>query len=214
MQPTKPSAKPLVPRTPSLRAMTEAVQDCRGCELYKRATQAVFGEGPSKAEVMFVGEQPGDQEDKAGHPFVGPAGRTLDKAMAEAGIDRSKAYVTNAVKHFKFEERGKRRIHKKPLDSEVTACRPWLEAEIEIVKPRLLVALGATAAAALGGKAVKLTQQRGQFLAHPKAEALMLTIHPSYLFRLRDPEGKRLEYERFVKDLSGIGAYLKGTSGK
>jgi DNA polymerase len=204
----KTSAADFLPENRSLKVMREAVQSCRGCDLYRHATQAVFGEGLSKAVVLFVGEQPGDQEDRKGAPFVGPAGRVLDQALEEAGIDRKTVYVTNAVKHFKFEERGKRRIHKKPSMTETAACRPWLEAEIEAVKPRILAALGATAAASLTGKDLQVMRDRGKFFPHPLAEAVTVTVHPSALLRIDDPEEKKAAYEKFVEDLRGIRARL------
>src|SRR5215204_496938 len=157
-------AEPFVPPTTSLRALAEAAQGCRGCDLYRHATQAVLGEGRRRARIMLIGEQPGDQEDIQGHPFVGPAGALLDKALIEAGIDRKQVYVTNAVKHFKWEPRGKRRIHKKPNAREIAACRPWLEAELEVVKPDVLVCLGASAAQALLGREFRVSQQRGEFV--------------------------------------------------
>jgi uracil-DNA glycosylase len=200
----KNSATDYVPLTHSLRVMQQAVQSCKGCDLYKIATQAVFGEGKSTATILFVGEQPGDQEDLKGHPFVGPAGRILDKALEEAGIDRGTVYVTNAVKHFKFEERGKRRLHKKPRISEVTACRPWLEAEIEAVRPRVIVALGATAALSLTGKQVKILTERGKLFPHSKAEFFVATVHPSALLRIQDAEEKKVQFGRFVEDLRAI----------
>src|SRR5438552_15976417 len=160
------SAIDYLPARRTLPALNRAVQDCQGCDLYRDATQAVFGEGPARAPVMFVGEQPGDQEDRQGRPFVGGAGRMLDQALEEAGIDRKRVYVTNAVKHFKFEERGKRRIHKKPRASEVKACNPWLEAEMAVLKPHVIVCLGATATQAVLGNAYRLTKERGKFVEH------------------------------------------------
>jgi uracil-DNA glycosylase len=207
-QPTE-GASAFLPEEQTLPELKEAVQTCKGCDLYLHATQAVFGEGKRKALVMFVGEQPGDQEDLQGKPFVGPAGRLLDKALDEAGIDRKAVYVTNAVKHFKFEERGKRRIHKKPSASEVGACRPWLEAEIEVVKPRVIVALGATAALSLAGRDFKITRDRGQFFPHPLADSFIATVHPSALLRAPDPEQRKLEYARFVDDLRMIADRLR-----
>jgi DNA polymerase len=200
----KTSAADYLTETRSLPVMREAVQTCRGCDLYRNATQAVFGEGTAKAVVMLVGEQPGDQEDRQGAPFVGPAGRMLDKALEEAGIDRKKVYITNAVKHFKFEERGKRRIHKKPSMTEVAACRPWLEAEIQAVKPRIVAALGATAAACLAGNQLKVMRDRGKFFPHPLVEAMTVTVHPSALLRIDDADEKQAEYARLVSDLRAI----------
>ena len=204
-----PPVPELIPDRPTLKSVRDASQDCRACDLYKRGTQTVFGEGPSKAEVMFVGEQPGDAEDLAGHPFVGPAGRLLDKALDEVGIDRSRVYVTNVVKHFKWEPRGKRRIHAKPNGAEIAACRPWLETEIALIKPRVLVALGATAAQALLGKSFKVTQHRGQFLASPLAPRVTATVHPSSILRAQDDESRHAEMKRFVEDLARVAAELR-----
>jgi uracil-DNA glycosylase family protein len=178
-----PTAAPFLPDTLSRKALRDAVQRCRGCPLYANATQAVFGEGTLKAEVMLVGEQPGDQEDKAGAPFVGPAGRVLDRALEEAGIDRRTTYVTNAVKHFKWRARGTRRIHDKPSWTETTACRPWLDAELALVKPRALVLMGAVAAQALLGKSFRVTRERGKPLDSELADLVVATIHPSAVLR-------------------------------
>ena len=178
-----PTAQPFLPEKLTLPALREAAQGCEGCPIYANATQAVFGEGLKSATVMLVGEQPGDQEDKAGAPFVGPAGRLLDKALDEAGIDRRKTYVTNAVKHFKWKPRGTRRIHEKPTWTETQACRPWLEAELALVQPRVLVLLGATAAQSLLGKTFRLTQHRGEPLDSELAELVTATIHPSAVLR-------------------------------
>jgi DNA polymerase len=182
---------------------------CQACDLWKRGTQTVFGEGARQAEVMFVGEQPGDQEDLAGHPFVGPAGKMLDRALEAAGIDRAKAYVTNVVKHFKWEPRGKRRIHKKPNAVEIAACRPWLETEIQLVRPRAIVCLGATAAQALLGKAFKVTAHRGEFVASTLAPLVTATVHPSSLLRAPDDETRRRETEQFIADLRAVAERLK-----
>lgn len=190
---------------PSLRAISKG---CKACDLYKRGTQTVFGAGPAKAEIMLVGEQPGDAEDLAGAPFVGPAGRLLDRALEEAGIDRSRVYVTNVVKHFKWEPRGKRRIHAKPNAAEIGACRPWLETEIALVKPRVLVCLGATAAQALLGRGFKVTQQRGTFVASPLAPRVSATVHPSSILRAPDDQARREEMQAFVADLKKIAAAL------
>jgi DNA polymerase len=195
------SAAPFVPKTASVRTLKAAAQACRGCDLYKRATQVVFGSGPRDARVMLLGEQPGDQEDRHGEPFVGPAGAVLQKALDEAGIPRDSAYLTNAVKHFSWEPRGKRRIHKKPRASEIKACRPWLEAELRAVKPAVLVCLGATAAQSLFGAQFKLMQQRGQVLPTAVAERVLATIHPSAVLRAPDSEGRRAAYESLVADL-------------
>jgi DNA polymerase len=182
----------------------EAARDCHACDLWKLGTQTVFGEGARRAEIMLVGEQPGDQEDISGHPFVGPAGKMLDRALDQAGIDRGAVYVTNVVKHFKWEPRGKRRIHKKPNAAEITACRPWLETEIQLVKPRALVCLGATAAQALLGASFKVTAHRGEFIASPLAPLVLATVHPSSLLRAPDDETRRRETERFVDDLRTV----------
>ena len=181
---------------------------CRACPLWKTATQTVFGEGADSAEVMFVGEQPGDQEDKQGRPFVGPAGRVLDEALGAAGIDRATTYVTNAVKHFKWEARGKRRIHAKPTWTEQTACRPWLESELAVVRPRVLVCLGATAARSLLGKQFRVTKERGRWLESELAEYVTATIHPSSILRQRDDELRRREMDGFVEDLRLVAAVL------
>ena len=198
------AASELIPEHPTLRALREEVQRCRGCELYRYATQAVFGEGPRSARIALVGEQPGDEEDRQGHPFVGPAGKLLNKALEEAGIDRSNVYVTNAVKHFKFEERGKRRLHKKPRMSEIKACKPWLEAEMSLIKPEVIVCLGATAAHALLGPKYRLTKERGKFVEHHLAPHVTATIHPSAVLRAPDAEGRHEEYRKLVDDLKGV----------
>jgi uracil-DNA glycosylase len=205
------SAAPFVPRTTSIKALSAASHECRGCDLYKTATQVVFGAGASKARVMFVGEQPGDQEDRQGAPFVGPAGVLLDKALEDAGIPRSDVYVTNAVKHFKWEARGKRRIHKKPRMSEIKACRPWLEAELRAVKPQMLVCLGATAAQSVMGPQFKLMQNRGRVKDMPglPVECVVATIHPSAVLRAADSEGRRAAYESLVADLKVVARALR-----
>jgi uracil-DNA glycosylase family protein len=185
----------------SLSALREAENECRRCPLYKNATQAVPGEGPSHARVMLVGEQPGDKEDLAGKPFVGPAGRVLDQALADAGIPRDETFVTNAVKHFKFEPRGKRRLHKKPNAYEIDRCHWWFEQERAIVKPELIVALGATAARSLIGRAVTITTLRGEALSLSDGTQLVVTIHPSALLRMQEEAQKRAAYAAFVKDL-------------
>jgi len=192
-----------------VQTLSAAAHECRGCDLYKTATQVVFGAGPRGAQVMFVGEQPGDQEDRQGEPFVGPAGALLDKALADAGIPRADVYVTNAVKHFKWEPRGKRRIHKKPRMSEVKACRPWLEAEIRAVKPRVVVCLGATAAQSVLGSQFKLMAQRGQVLTSELAGTVIATIHPSAALRAPDAEGRRAAYEMLVSDLRVVAKAMK-----
>ncbi|MBV9083460.1 MAG: UdgX family uracil-DNA binding protein [Acidobacteriaceae bacterium] len=203
----KPSAAEWVPRTHDLRKLRTAAPSCRGCELYARATQVVFGEGPQDAKVVMVGEQPGDEEDRTGHPFVGPAGRLLSKAMLEAGLDRDKIYVTNAVKHFKWIERGKRRIHAKPSGIEISACRPWLEAELAAIEPELVVCLGATAAQSLMGPKFRITAQRGLFFPHQWAKELVATVHPSAILRV--PERYQEEYGLFIRDLTIIAARVK-----
>jgi uracil-DNA glycosylase len=195
------TAAPLIPPNPTIPKLRDAAVNCRACDLWKRGTQTVFGEGSAKARVMLVGEQPGDQEDIQGRPFVGPAGKILDKALAEAGIDREDVYVTNAVKHFKWEPRGKRRIHKKPNSIEIAACKPWLEAEIEVVHPQVIVCLGATAAQALLGREFKVSTQRGVWVPSPLAPFVMATVHPSSLLRAPDEETRRLETRRFIADL-------------
>jgi DNA polymerase len=202
------SAAPWVPERPTLPRLREAVDGCRGCPLWRTATQAVFGEGRARAPVMLVGEQPGDQEDIEGRPFVGPAGRVLDDALADAGIDRDATYVTNAVKHFKWEARGKRRIHAKPTWSETMACRPWLEAELAVVKPRVLVCLGATAAQSLLGKQFRVTKQRGEWIDSELAELVTATIHPSAILRQRDADARHAEMARFVDDLRKVAGVL------
>jgi DNA polymerase len=198
------SAAQLIPDRPTLPTVRAAAGDCQACELYKRGTQTVFGEGRQHADVMLVGEQPGDAEDLAGHPFVGPAGRLLDKALAEAGIDRGKVYVTNVVKHFKWEARGKRRIHKKPNAAEIHACRPWLDAEIELTRPRAIVCLGATAAQTLLGRQFRVTAQRGEFIASALAPIVVATVHPSSILRAPDDESRRDEMKRFIDDLRKV----------
>ena len=208
--PKKPprDAADLLPDRPTLVRVRDAAKDCQACDLYKRGTQTVFGEGARKAELMLVGEQPGDQEDLAGHPFVGPAGRLLDRALVDAGIDRAAVYVTNVVKHFKWEPRGKRRIHKKPNASEVAACRPWLDTEIQLVKPRAVVCLGATAAQALIGRQFKVTAHRGEFVPSPLAPLVLATVHPSSILRARDEDTRRAELKRFTDDLRKVAKAL------
>jgi uracil-DNA glycosylase len=203
------SAADFIPPKPTLPRLREAAAGCRGCHLWINATQTVFGEGPRTAEVMLVGEQPGDLEDRSGHPFVGPAGKLLDSALAQARIDRSRVYVTNSVKHFKFVpiERG-RRLHKKPNAAEVRACNPWLQEEIRLIKPRVIVALGATAAQALLGKQFRVTQDRGKVLRSELADAVVATVHPSAI--LRAPSDTREQAKReFIADLARVAAYLK-----
>jgi uracil-DNA glycosylase len=201
------SAADFLPPRLNLTALREAARGCRGCHLSQVGTQTVFGEGARDAQVMFVGEQPGDQEDKAGKPFVGPAGRLLDDALAEAGIDRSLTYVTNAVKHFKWQARGKRRIHQKPNWAEMTACRPWLEAELAVVRPRVLVLLGATAAQTLLGRQFRVTQWRGLFVDSDLAEAVTATVHPSSILR-GEPSEREANFAAFVDDLRVVAKLL------
>jgi DNA polymerase len=189
------------PNTSSLTTLKSAAKNCTACHLYKHATQTVFGEGTKGAKLMLLGEQPGDQEDLAGKPFVGPAGKILDRALEEAGIDRDEVYVTNTVKHFKWEPRGKRRIHKKPNSREIAACRPWLEAELRVVRPGLLVCLGATAAQAIFGPAFRVTRDRGKVLKSEVAPKVLATVHPSSLLRQPDEESREREYKLFVADL-------------
>jgi DNA polymerase len=205
------SAAELIPDRPTIASVRDAAKDCQACDLYKRGTQTVFGEGGRKAELMLVGEQPGDAEDLAGRPFVGPAGRELDRALEEAGIDRSTVYVTNVVKHFKWEPRGKRRIHKKPNAAEISACRPWLDTEIELVKPRVIVCLGATAAQALLGRNFKVTEHRGTFIPSTLAPHVLATVHPSSLLRAPDEETRHRERQRFVDDLKIVARALSSS---
>ena len=199
--PVASSAAEFVPPVPTLSAMREAARACRGCPLFKTATQVVFGEGEATARVVLVGEQPGNEEDKSGHPFVGPAGRVLDEALARAGIDRADAYVTNVVKHFKWVPNGKRRLHKKPSTREIRACRPWLDHELEILKPQVLVCLGATAAQALLGAGFRVTAQRGEVPESTLAPHVVATVHPSSILRQQSEEDRRRELDRFVEDL-------------
>jgi uracil-DNA glycosylase len=208
------TAAEFLPDRRTLTGLREAVHRCRGCDLYKNATQAVFGEGAPDAEVFLVGEQPGDKEDLAGKPFVGPAGLLLDRALEEAGIDRSQTYVTNAVKHFKWQARGKRRIHQKPSWSEIVACRPWLEAELEVVRPRVVVCLGATAAQSLLGRDFRVTQHRRELLDSDLAEHVTATIHPSAILRRQDEESRHAEFAAFVDDLRVVARVLGATAAK
>lgn len=202
----KSSALPFVPATENLDELRASAPNCRGCDLYQHATQVVFGEGPRDAKVVMIGEQPGDEEDTKGHPFIGPAGRLLSKAMQETGLSREKIYVTNAVKHFKFTERGRRRIHAKPTGTEISACRPWLEAELASIKPELIVCLGATAAQALMGREFRITNDRGKFFPHRWAKELVATIHPSAILRAMDRQEE--EYQHFLQDLRLIAARI------
>ena len=207
-KPTGDAAK-LIPDRPTIATLREAAADCQACDLFVRGTQTVFGEGLQKAELMLVGEQPGDQEDLTGHPFVGPAGKLLDRALEAAGIDRAAVYVTNVVKHFKWEPRGKRRIHQKPNAAEIAACRPWLDAEIQAVKPRAIVCLGATAAQALLGRQFKVSVHRGEFVPSPLAPLVLATVHPSSILRAPDDDARRDEMRRFTDDLRVVADALK-----
>jgi DNA polymerase len=204
------SAAPLVPERATLPKLREAARGCRACPLWERGTQTVFGEGGRAARVVLVGEQPGDREDIEGKPFVGPAGKLLDKCLEEAGIDRSAAYVTNVVKHFKWEPRGKKRIHQKPNSLEIAACRPWLEAELALVKPVVLVCLGATAAQALLGPSFKVTKSRGKFVESDLAPYVTATVHPSSILRAPDDAARRLATRAFVRDLKKVAEALTG----
>jgi uracil-DNA glycosylase len=203
-------ATALAPRQASLATLRKIAAGCQACELWKHATQTVFGEGGSKATLMLIGEQPGDKEDLAGHPFVGPAGRILNTALQEAGIERRDVYVTNVVKHFKWapQERGKRRIHKKPLQSEIEACRPWLEAEIRVVRPDVLVCLGATAGQSLLGKSFSVMRDRGKVMASEFGSKIIATVHPSSILRAQDDESRRAQMQAFVDDLQTISTLI------
>lgn len=207
------SAAEFVPPAATLASLTKAAVTCQGCDLYKRATQTVFGEGPANAEIMLVGEQPGDQEDRAGHPFVGPAGQILDRALVEVGLRREDIYITNAVKHFKWLPLGKRRKHQKPFTREVEACRPWLEAELQVVSPKMIVCLGSTAAHAMFGRPVRILQERGAIVETPDGLTALVTVHPSSILRAPEPEQQEEEYARFVKDLALIRPWLHKANG-
>jgi len=198
------TSKGVVAASGSLRELTAKAKDCRNCDLWKNATQTVFGEGRENAPIMLIGEQPGNEEDKEGRPFVGPAGRLMDKLLVEAGIDRERTYVTNIVKHFKFAPRGKRRIHEKPNSKEIVACRPWLEAEIAALKPRVIVCLGATAAQALLGAKFRVTLQHGEFVESPLAPRVLATIHPSAILRAPDEKMRHQMEKQFVADLEPV----------
>jgi uracil-DNA glycosylase family protein len=205
-------------KTARIESLRREAAECRACPLWKDATQTVFGEGPAEADIVFVGEQPGDREDRVGLPFVGPAGLMFDKALAEAGVDRKRAYVTNAVKHFKFEPRGKLRLHKRPNVGEINVCKRWLMSEIDILKPRLIVALGATALQSLAGRPVAIGKNRGETLTVANGQRVFVTVHPSSLLRLPDEADKQAAYARFVEDLRAVGelaaeAALAGASG-
>ena len=195
------SAADYLPSRLTIKSLEKAAEHCQGCELYKRATQTVFGEGPADARLMLVGETPGDEEDLQGHPFVGPAGRLLDEALKEVGVVRSEVYVTNAVKHFKWEPRGKRRLHSKPSSREMAACRPWLDAELEVLHPKTIVCLGATAAQTLLGRAFRVTKQRGQLLESQYADWVLATYHPSAVLRAPDSAARRRIHQELVHDL-------------
>jgi len=198
------TAAPLIPSRPTLKKLQIAAAGCQACDLWKTGTQTVFGEGKQISTVMFIGEQPGNQEDLQGRPFVGPAGNLLDKALEEAGIDRSRVYVTNVVKHFKWEPRGKRRIHKKPNAAEINACRPWLQAEIDVIKPRVIICLGSTAAQAVIGPKFRVSTQRATFVQSDLAPFVTATVHPSSILRAPSDEQRRAEMQRFIGDLKKI----------
>jgi DNA polymerase len=203
------SAADFLPERTTLPVMRESVQGCRGCDLYRDATQAVFGEGPDDARVVMVGEQPGDKEDLAGRPFVGPAGGLLDRAIEEAGLVRDDVYITNVVKHFRFVVRGKKRIHKKPATEHIRACAPWLEAELARIGPEVLVLLGATAAQAILGRSFRVTQRRGEFVESPLAPLVTATIHPSSILRAETDEDRREAFEGFARDLRRVATALR-----
>ncbi len=205
---TFPTAAPLIPDRPTLPKLREAAAGCKACDLWKTGTQTVFGEGSPHAKVMFVGEQPGDKEDLAGKPFVGPAGAILNKALVAAGIDRNEVFVTNAVKHFKWEPRGKRRIHKKPNSLEIAACRPWLNAEIAVTKPQVIVVLGASAAQSLLGKDFKVTKHRGELIPSDLAPYVVATVHPSAILRAPDDESRHAEMARFIEDMKHVAGVI------
>jgi uracil-DNA glycosylase family protein len=205
------TAAPLVPPNPTIPGLREAAAGCTACELHLLGSQTVFGEGPEKARVMLVGEQPGDREDVEGHPFVGPAGKLLDRALENAEIERDDVYVTNVVKHFRWEARGKRRLHRKPAMAHITACRPWLDAELAVVKPEVLVCLGATAAQAIAGKTFKVTERRGEFIDVDGVDAIVTaTVHPSSILRAQDDAARSAEMAAFVRDLTAVRRALDG----
>ena len=217
--PTEPdptNIRELIPRRASLSDLQEASQRCRACDLWKNATQAVFGEGAQPADIMLIGEQPGDQEDRSGHPFVGPAGKLLDQALTDAGIDRSEVYVTNVVKHFRWTptERGKRRIHKKPRASEIQACRPWLDSEFDIVKPKVVICLGASAAQAILGKEFRVTRDRRRAIKSTLPAIIVATVHPSSILRARDDASRQEQLRQFVDDLRAAKWLLESTSAR
>ena len=204
------SAAKFLPDSRDLESLREAARSCEGCDLYRIATQTVFGEGAAHASIVLVGEQPGDMEDRQGHPFVGPAGRMLDKALAEARISRDEVYITNAVKHFRWIQRGKRRLHQKPAVRQIMACKPWIESEMESIHPKLLVCLGATAAQSILGRVVPIGQARGKFLNGQRGEAVFITIHPSAIFRQREKSEREEEYRRLVADMRLVERKLRG----
>jgi len=200
-------ANELIPDHPTISRLRDAARDCKACDLWENATQTVFGEGPRRAVALFIGEQPGNDEDLSGRPFVGPAGKLFDKALEDAGIDRADTYVTNIVKHFKWEPRGKRRIHKRPNSAEIAACKPWLDAEVRLIKPRVIVCLGATAAQGLFGRSFKVTEKRGRLLESELAPAVLATVHPSSILRATE-QNREYEYARFVDDLKIVSRLL------
>ena len=204
------SAAKFLPDSRDLESLREAARSCEGCDLYRNATQTVFGEGTAHASIVLIGEQPGDMEDRQGHPFVGPAGRMLDKALGEARISRDEVYITNAVKHFRWIQRGKRRLHQKPAVRQIMACKPWIESEMESIHPKLLVCLGATAAQSILGRVVPIGQARGKFLNGQRGEAVFITIHPSAIFRQREKSEREEEYRRFVADMRLVERKLRG----
>ncbi|HEX3799883.1 MAG TPA: UdgX family uracil-DNA binding protein [Verrucomicrobiae bacterium] len=201
--------KELIPPSPTIPKLQKAARECRACHLWKRGTQTVFGEGSKAATIVFVGEQPGSDEDLAGRPFVGPAGKLLDQALSEAGIDRRQIYITNAVKHFKWEPSGKRRLHKKPNGGEIAACRPWLEAELAVIQPRILVCLGATAAQALLEKDFRVSKSRGQLVKTALAEKAVATVHPSSILRAPNPNDRKAQLKLFIADLKKVAKMIR-----
>ena len=204
------SAAEFLPERRDLESLRAAARACEGCDLYKNATQTVFGEGAENANIIFVGEQPGDMEDLQGHPFVGPAGKMLDKALAEARISRDEVYITNAVKHFRWIQRGKRRLHQKPAVRQIVACKPWLESEMASIHPKLVVCLGASAAQSILGRVLPIGQARGKFLNGERGEAIFITIHPSAILRLRENSEREQEYRRFITDMQLVEQKLRG----
>jgi DNA polymerase len=208
------SAVPFLPARPTMRSLVQAAAGCRGCPLYTKATQTVFGEGPRSARAILVGEQPGHEEDLAGHPFVGPSGRVLNEALGAAGIDRKAVYVTNVVKHFKWTPKGTRRMHQKPAAREIAACMPWLEEEVELMKPEVLICLGATAAQAILGRGFRVSRERGRVLATRLSERTLATVHPSSILRQRSSEDRHREMERFVQDLKVAAPWIAGRKGR